>query len=398
MGRRYTTNITKIAKDHYRITINLGKDPETGTYKKKRRDVHGTRPEAEAIRDEMVDELEQPEGQYSSQLLGDYLFHWVDTIAKSNLEQNTYESYRWEIEKHIIPSLGHIPLCELIPLHIQTFYSYKSEAGRIANEASEDKPKDKKEDKPNGLSNRSVEYKHSILNQALKYAVKPLKLIPENPCEGIKPPKSKATSKEKMVVLTSKQLRDFLINITDHRDYAEIFVDSYTGMRISELLALRWIDVLWDEKRIRVEMTLHKLNDGTFEHRPRLKNKKPRIIDVTDNVISVLRQHQKHLLSEGILNNQNGLVFPDENGMPQDRKNLSKRFKNIAAKMGHKGMRFHDLRHTHATILLEAGEMLNAVSERLGHSDPSTTSRIYAHVLPGKSRATADRFEQLISL
>lgn len=111
----YTSRIDKVKDGHYRIVINLGHDPITGTYKRKRKDVRGTKPEAEAVRQKMLEELENPQKPPSEQPLGEYLLYWVDTIAKPDLEKNTYQSYRWEI---------------LEPLHIQTFYSYKAQAGR----------------------------------------------------------------------------------------------------------------------------------------------------------------------------------------------------------------------------------------------------------------------------
>lgn len=384
----YTSRIDKIKPGHYRIVINLGRDPTTGTYKKKRKDVHGTREEAEEIMRALIAELESPQKPPSEQPLGDYLLHWVDTIAKPNLERNTYESYRWEIEKHIIPSLGHIPLCALEPFHVQTFYSYKAEAGRLKGKG--------------GLSNRTLNYLHSILRQALDKAVD-LELISKNPCDKIKPPRDKQAKVRKMVVLSKEELKKFLASCRDHQDYALIYVAAYTGMRQSELLGLQWDDILWQEKAIQVRNALHLLDDGTFEHRPRTKTEtSSRIIPVSDGVLAVLKEHRKSqaeakLASGGSYKNELSLVFPDEKGKPQDRRNVYHRFENLAAKLGHKGMRFHDLRHTHATILLADGEMINAVSQRLGHANVSTTLEIYGHVLPKKAEETAKRFERLLS-
>ncbi|QNB45881.1 tyrosine-type recombinase/integrase [Thermanaerosceptrum fracticalcis] len=390
---KYTSRIDKIGEKHYRIVINLGRDPKTGTYKKKRKDVHVSRPEAEAILRQMLDELENPPKKYSEQLTADFLINWVDTIAKPDLEKNTYDSYRWEIEKHINPCIGHIPLSELTPLHIQTFYSYKTEAGRL--------------DGKGGLSNRSIIYIGTILNQALNKAVD-LELIEKNPCDSVKPPrdKNKKRKKEEMVILSKEELKTFLENTRKHIDWPLIHTAAYTGMRQSELLGLRREDILWKEKKIRVTMTLHRHEDGKYEHRPRTKNEtSTRIIPVTRRVLAVLRWHlwkQSRKLKGLNGSSKNNdlskiLVFLDSQGNPIDRKNLSHRFSNLAAKYGHKGMRFHDLRHTHATILLAAGEMINAVSERLGHADIQTTLNIYGHVLPKKALDTAQKFEQLLS-
>lgn len=384
---KYTSRIDKIGEKHYRIVINLGRD-KNGKYPKKRQDVHGTRPEAEEILRQMIYDLENPPKKFSEQLTGEYLLLWVDTIAKPVLEQNTYESYRWEIEMHINPSLGHIPLCEITPYHIQTFYSYKAEAGKLKGKG--------------GLSNRSIVYKGTILNMALAKAVD-LELIEKNPCDSVKPPrdKNKKRKKEEMVVLSKEELKTFLTDTKSHADWSIIFIAAYTGMRQSELLGLRREDIFWKDKKIRVKMTLHRLQDGTYEHRPRTKNEtSTRIIPVTRKVLAVIKLHlwkQNQILNDCDSKWKDILVFLDSKGEPLDRRNLSHRFANLAAKHGHEKMRFHDLRHTHATILLSAGEMINAVSERLGHADIQTTLQIYGHVLPKKAEDIAIRFEQLLS-
>ncbi|MCR4442182.1 MAG: site-specific integrase [Peptococcaceae bacterium] len=385
--QKYTTRIDKIAEKHYRIVINLGRD-KNGKYPKKRRDVHGTRPEAEEVLRQMLDELENPPKRFSEQLTGEFLLLWVNTIAKPDLEQNTYESYKWEIERHINPCIGHIPLCELTPMHIQTFYSYLAEAGKLRGKG--------------GLSNRSVIYKGAILNQALAKAVD-LELIEKNPCDSVKPPrdKKKKQKKDEMIVLTKEELKTFLADTRDHPDWALIHTAAYTGMRQSELLGLRREDILWKQKKIRVKMTLHRLQNGEYEHRSRTKNTtSTRLIPVTRRVLAVLRWHlwkqSKSIKSTPKNQKFNSLVFLDQEGIPLDRRNLSHRFSNLAAKMGYPGMRFHDLRHTHATILLAAGEMINAVSERLGHADVQTTLNTYGHVLPKKADDTAEKFDKLL--
>ncbi len=383
---QFTSRIDKVDKNHYRIVVNLGHDPTDRRYKKKQKDVHGTKAEAELVLQSWIEELQQAPKTLSSQTIGQFLMHWVDTIAKPELERNTYDSYRWELEKHIVPSLGHIPLCEIAPIHVQTFYSYKAEAGRL--------------DGKGGLSNRTITYHHAILNQALASA-KVLKLIEENPCDVVKPPRDKRNASEKIgVVLTKDELGSVLIRLRGHRDYALIYAAAFTGMRQSELLGLQWDDILWDTKQIRVRKAMHRHRSGEYEHRARTKNKtSSRIIKVTDDLMVVLREHRKEqmqaLLAAGSDRSSN-LVFPDLDGSPQNRLNVYHRFRNIITKLGHKGMRFHDLRHTHATILLASGVMINVVSKRLGHANVDTTLGIYAHVLPEFENNAADTFADLV--
>jgi len=385
---RYTSNIRKIDKNHYRLTVNFGFDQNAGKYKKKQRDIRGTKPEAEAALQAWLNELQQGPDKESRQPLSEYLLHWINNIAKPDLEQNTYQSYRWQIENHINPVIGHVPLAELEPMHIQDLYSYKTESGRLVGES--------------GLSNRSITYLHAILRRGLEKA-KTLKLISENPCDSVKPPRDKRTQREKMVVLSKAELVKFLANIVGHRDYFLVYTAAYTGMRQSELLGLSWSDILWDKRLIDVHSAIHLHEDGEYEHRTRTKNvTSTRTVPVTDQLLNVLKEHRENLRSvhkaAGRKFNESGLVFPDLDGYsPQNRKNLSHRYSNLATKHGHEGMRFHDLRHTHATILLASGVMVNVVSKRLGHSDPQTTLRIYGHVLPEYESDAAERFEKLLA-
>ena len=381
---RLTSSIRKIDKNHYRLIINFGFDKSAGKYKKRQRDVHGTKPEAEAALREWVDELKQEPDKTSKQPLSEYLLHWVNNIAKPDLEQNTYESYRWQITNHINPVIGHIPLGELEPMHVQDLYSFKAAQGNLSTGG--------------GLSSRAITYQHAILRRSLEKA-KALKLIPENPCNSVKPPRDKRTQRDKMIVLSKKELAILLSNIKEHRDYALIHTAAYTGMRQSELLGLTWPAVLWDRKLIFVHQAIHLNENGKFEHRDRTKNAtSTREVPVTDAVLDVLKRHRDCLMqTTGRKFNESGLVFPDLDGhSPQDRRNPSKRFSNLPARNGHEGMRFHDLRHTHATILLGSGIMVNVVSKRLGHAGPQTTLEIYGHVLPEFENDAALRFDALL--
>ncbi|MGI6649544.1 MAG: tyrosine-type recombinase/integrase [Bacillota bacterium] len=321
----------------------------------------------------------------------------LDNYAKPNLEKTTYQAYRKEITRHMIPIMGHIPLCYLTPLHIQEYYNYLAENGKLVKKGNE-------VIRSGGLSARAITYQHAILRQALEKAVD-LELIPKNPCTKAKPPRSKKHPGQAWVPMTKEELREFLKGFEGHRDYAIVYTAAYTGMRQSELLGLTWSDILWDEKTIRVNKALHLSDDEEkFEHRERTKNvSSTRNVKITDRVINVLKEHRKkqlelQLASGGEFNNQNNLVFPNiRNGGYEDRRNLHHRFVNMAEKLGYPDLTFHHLRHIHATILLSAGEYINAVSERLGHNDSFTTLKIYAHVLPNKQEEVANHFDQLMS-
>ncbi len=405
---KYTGRVYKRGPGVYEAIINF-KDTN-GKYRNMSRTVKGRKEIADEFLRDWIYELENPKFKASDELLSNWLIYWIDNIARKDLEINTYESYRWEIEHHINPMIGHAPLSDLKPIDIQKFYDYKSSQGKLKGTG--------------GLSNRSVIYIHSILNQALQKATT-LNMIEKNPCDTVKPGKdrkNKAKGKE-IVFLSKEELAKFLIGCKDHRDFAIIYTAAYTGARQSELLGLTWDDIDWEERTIFIHSTLHRQKDGSYEHRPRTKNiSSTRTISVTEADLDVLKKHHKYqtelkLAAGQGWKNKNNLVFTEDDGSPMDRKNLSGRFKNLSIKLleppkakkakgdiqkevneaqeqekKKKQFTFHGLRHTHATILLSDGEFINVVSERLGHSNIDTTLRIYGHVLPKKRVDVAERF------
>lgn len=384
----------------WRIVVDTGINPSTGQRRRKTETIEGKK-KAEA----RIKELEGKvvTGEYfeaSKQLLEEYLIRWIDFIAKPNLKPITYEGYRRYITKHINPVIGKIPLNQLTPLHVQEFYSYKSEFGSLKYKDKDGTPI------PGPLSSRSVVYMHSILRQALENAVD-MELIPKNPCAKAKPPRSQKRpgqniKGEPYVVLDAGQLDTFLKKCESHRDHAIIYTAAYTGMRQAELLGLQWADILWAENAVRVERTLSLLPEGGYDLNTTKTQTSTRTVKVHESVMAVLKEHRKgqlerQLKQEGF-KNEKGFVFPDwKSGKEENRQNLQHRYRNLVTKHGHEGMRFHDLRHTHATILLSAGEYINAVSERLGHASVDITLKVYGHVLPNRHDKVAKRFADLLA-
>jgi integrase len=255
-----------------------------------------------------------------------------------------------------------------------------------------------------GLSPRTVRYVHTIIKAALSDAAES-DLIPKNPVARLKPPKDKRKQKEKMTVLDEEQLDKFLIDAMNdswaQRDYVLIHLGAMSGARESEMLGLDIDDsILWERKAIKIENTLHRDEDAIdgFERRPRTKNEtSTRIVDLDDETMEYLaeqvrRQKEKHE-ALGIKEN---LLFTEPDGRPISADNLGHRFGNLAKRLGHPGFTFHDLRHTHATILLLNGAYIKEVSERLGHANVLVTLSTYAHVLEGKKTNLGTRFAGLV--
>ena len=297
MKKQLRGNIKKLEEGKYKITVHCGWNEEKKIYERKTRIFYGGIRQAEAFQREWLNGLENPEDIVSSETVGDWLDYWLANDAKLLLswEQNTERRAKGIVENNIKPNIGDILLAELKPDHILNMYKKLSEDGGRY---------DRK------LSQRSIKYVHTILNQSLKHAVVRGR-IKQNPAAGLTPSKSKDKPKDKWVVLDRKQLAEFLKLIEGHQDYCLIFVAAYTGARQSELLGLTWNRILWDEKGIRIDQALHKTYDGEgFEHRKRTKNAtSTRTIDVSQWVLDVLISYREKQKERGISALSQPLLF-----------------------------------------------------------------------------------------
>lgn len=339
-----TYRIIELTKGkHYEIVIEAGKSALTGQRKRIVRRVKGRKLDAEDYCRELLQQLKH--GNYikpKSITLASYLRQWLSDHS-FNLAPSTSATYRAIIDNHILPELGGITLTNLEPAQIQKYYK----------------------DKLTTLSPRSVQQHHSVLRKALKNAVQ-WKLINNNPTDNLIVPIPKHRT---IYTLTIEQLDDLLSGINS--DLKPLFViAAYTGMRLGELLALRWKDVDLETPSVNITRSMTRVNR---EHV--FKSPKSRY-----SVRQVLLP-KAAAGAFGSIRIDGELVF-SRNGEPLNPSVVSRTFKRFAALAGH-DMRFHDLRHTHATILLSAGVHPKVVQERLGHADITITLNTYSHVTKG---------------
>ena len=394
MKRQLKGRKVKIGKDKWKLIVNLGYNLTEKRYDRRTRVFYGNDRESDAALREFIYELENPQLIASEMLLCEWLDYWLESYGKPiyNWEQNTYERNGRIVRVNIKPYIGHIPLNALEPSHVLEHYAYLRISGKkIKKRTSEGTVSER-----GPLAARTVKYVHTILNQALSEAVK-LRKILDNPCKGLSPASEKGKPYTKWVVLNATQLKEFIQNIHNHRDYALIHIASYSGARQSELLGLEKDAILWDKSSIRIKQALHvddESEDG-FELRPRTKNEtSTRTVKLSKRTMDVLAEYIKKQEAAGI---NNALVFTEPDGQPIKRDNLYHRFVNLAKKNGHPGMAFHHLRHTHATILLSNGAYINEVSKRLGHANPKITLSVYGHCLPEGEEILVTQFDSLLT-
>ena len=348
---------------------------------KKRRTIYGKKGEK---RQDVADKLAEALGDRSKGLVfeadnvkvGEYLERWLADSVRDTVRPTTFERYEQICRAHIRPALGKTKLKNLTPAHVRGLYREKLDAG---------------------LSPRTVQYVHVTLHKALKQAVMD-GLIPRNATEAVKPPQVR---REEMRLLEPEQVKTLLEAARGDRLEALYVLAVTTGLRQGELLGLKWEDVDLEEGTLRVRRTLATAKDGPQLTAPKTKGSR-RTVSLTQSATEALRSHLKLQLGEidgaGSLWRENGLVFASETGEPLDRRNVTThRFKPLLKRAGLPQVRFHDLRHTCATLLLSRNVNPKIVSEMLGHSSIAITLDTYSHVLPNMRDRAAKAMEEALS-
>jgi integrase len=294
--------------------------------------------------------------------VGDYLERWLKDSVQGTVRISTYEVYGYMVHPHIVPGLGRIKLKDLNPAHVRAFYRDRLDAG---------------------LSPATVHKMHVVLHKALDGAVSD-GLIPRNAAKGVKVPQ--ATTHQDIQPLTSDQALALFEAARGDRLEALYVLAVATGLRQGELLALKWDDVEFEDAVLRVRRTLTRSGGKVDMGPPKTPNSR-RSVGLTSRAVGALRAHLTRQLAEmeemGSLYRPGGLVFANEVGGIINPSNLRNRhFARLLNRAGLPKIRFHDLRHTCATLLLSRNVNPKIVSEMLGHSSISVTLDTYSHVLP----------------
>lgn len=380
--RSYTTKSGKQTVNWY-VVVDLGRDAND----KRRQKWHGgyrTRKEAEVARAKIVGDLHG--GTYTEPTrlrLREWVTEkWLPTVA-TQVKPSTFESYRRNIEQHVLPELGSRLIRDIGPAQLNSLYAELLSSGRRNG--------------PGGLSPKTVRYIHTIVHKSLADALD-AGLVATNVAERAKPPRPRATSPTELRFWLPDQLRDFLGFVAGHRLEAAWNLSAMTGMRRGEVLGLRWQDVDLDAQRVHVRQAVVSVAYELIISTP--KNHRARVIDLDEGTVEHLRLHRKRQLAEraewGSDYEDSDLVFCKENGEPLHPQTFSQMFERLIAKMDLPRIRLHDLRHTHATIALRAGVPSKVIGERLGHDDPAFTLKQYAHVIPGMQADAAQTIASLV--
>jgi integrase len=308
-----------------------------------------------------------------------YMERWLEDSARGDLGHRAYANYRLMIRRHISPALGRVKLERLTAAHVQSLYASKLR---------------------DGLKPSSVRYIHAVLHRALEQAVR-FHLIPFNPASRVDPPKVR---QDEIAPLDAEQARR-LLDAAKGDPLEALYVVSLTcGLRIGEALGLRWTDIDLDAGTLRVSRQLQRMRrlDGkpgklVFSEP---KNASRRTLDLPQRALGALRTHRKRQLEERVgarLYEDSGLVFATGIGSPLDAQNVVNRhFKPLPKRAGLPDIRWHDLRHTYATLLLARGTHPTYVQKSLGHASVQLTLDRYSHWMPSMGRNTAEGIDEAL--
>jgi integrase len=381
--RGYTV---KKGKQYYAVLYE-GIDPATG--KERRRWIPGgpKRGDAEKLLTEMVkrnnDGHRTPADKIS---FGDYLTERWLPLQQAQLRPSTFDSYRRNLELHVIPAIGRIPLQKLEPEDLDGLYAKLLGGGR--------------RDGRGGLSVKTVRSIHLVIHKALKDALRKGSVV-RNVADVADPPKLSSAKRPEIKVWTAEEMREFLDLIAGHRLSPAFHLSSHTGMRRGELLGLRRADIDLDAARLSVRQTIISVAYEVQTSDVKTGTGR-RTVDLDPDTVTVLRRwkarQQEERLALGIARTRDDLVFCHPDGRPIHPDVFSQVFDRAVARSGLPIITLHDLRHTHATLLLKAGVPVKVVSERLGHANPAFTMSVYQHVIPGMQAEAAAIFAQTIAI
>jgi len=361
-------SIRQIGENHYQVQARFGWSDTKNGYERVRRNIRGTKKDAmralREIRAEHEAERAAPENPDFDEVARRYL---QVKIARGQKESTELE-YRRNIATHFTPTLGSLPVREIRSAQIEDLVSSWQSAGRAPN---------------------TVRRLHKQLKAILSWAVR-MDFIPQNPAARVEPPKRADVS---LRVLSADEAQILLRAAQGTRLYPILRIALETGARQGELLELRWGDISFENATLRIERSVRQAGGRVMVTAPKTKASR-RTIPLSAEAVELLRACR----AQAGQASTNDLVFPSSVGGYWDPPNLRRALRSLTDSVGIGGLRFHDLRHTAASLMEQAGVPISAIAAQLGHSSAAFTYATYVHPSPTTQVAAAVTMGRVLGL
>lgn len=351
----------------YSFTIDVGADPVTNKRRQKTVSGFPSPKEAEKAAAEMITELSRGNLIESKVTLKEFMSDFMDNQVKHAVAENTYFMQKGYADNHIYPVLGNVALKKITPMHIQKFYSQKIDEG---------------------LSAGMIQNLGVLLGKVFR-AAQEWGMINKNVVQQVRKPTYRP---KQMKVWTQEEVNKFLKETQDSRFHVVYLLALTTGMRKGEILGLQWKHIDFQNATISVQQTIVYANKKLYLKEPKTA-KSRRLITIPEFVVSYLRRYKIMMPPNELDTVAQGLRQPL--AYPAT---LEKVYYQDLDRVDVPRIRFHDMRHTHATILLKLGLNPKVVQERLGHTNIATTLNTYSHVLPSMQKDTAEKLNEAFKM
>ncbi len=380
-------SIEKRGKESYRLVYSMGFDAHGKRIKRTRTIKAKTKKEAEIALAKFVAEIEA--GEYIKPqkiMLINFIKEWRIRYANKVLAPKTLESYNVYINSRIIPSLGHLRLDQIKPVHLMDFL--------------EGLEKERKDGKKGGLSVETIRYNHRVLKNIFSRAVE-WEFIKANPMEHVPKLKAKSSSVQ---VYNLEQVQSMMEKLKNEKMSWRILImlAITCGLRRGELLGLEWKHVNFKEETLYINQSVQYLKGkGFIIKEPKTKNS-VRKVAIPVSLIPILKEYkkakmeEKELIAELWEGGEHEFLFSAWNGKPLNPSSVGTYWRRFIKRNNLPYIPFHGLRHTSATLLINKGVHMKTISARLGHASISTSMNIYGHALLDADKASANHFVEIV--
>lgn len=356
----------------YQIIVEEENNCSGGKRNRFYKTIHGSKKDAEKAMRNMISELENKAFTKESKLtVKEFMLQWLDLYVKNQLSPTTVQHYIDQTEKYIIPKFGNIYLQQLKNIDIQKWVFDLQKGSPLTG-------------KP--LAPKTIKNIMLNLSAAMKKAVM-LDLIPKNPCDNITMPKLERFEPD---VYSMEEVNKMLDCAKNTDLYLPLMIEICIGLRRGELLALKWHHIDFENGYLTVEENLVTVDNKRITKAPKTKSGR-RSIQIPSTLLDLLRDTKNNRHA-----GDNDYVICQKDGSPYKSDSFSLKFRRFLKSNDLKHIRFHDLRHINATIMLSLGISPKVAQERLGHSSYQITMDIYGHVLKKVEKEAADKLDDAL--